>query len=76
MRGSRIFALVLLALLLAAQGVWASETENLIVNGGIEEVDEDGLPSGWIKGMWYYDGSSELGGGVLRLRGRIQPVRG
>ncbi len=60
MRGSRIFALVLLALLLAAQGVWASETENLIVNGGIEEVDEDGLPSGWIKGMWYYDGSSEL----------------
>ena len=50
--------MVLAALLLTAQAAWASE--NLLANPGIEEVDGDGLPSSWYKGMWYYDGSSEL----------------
>ncbi len=42
----------LLALLCLLGAATAEDAENLLVNGGFEQLDADGLPSGWYTDAW------------------------
>ncbi len=49
--------LLLLAAMLFLLPAWA-EDGNLLVNGSFEQLDGDGLPSGWYTSAWIYDPAS------------------
>lgn len=49
-----VLALILLAVLLPGSAAFG-EGANLIANGSFEELDPNGFPSGWTKGMYNWD---------------------
>ena len=73
---NRIAALMLVGLL--AAGVMpvaaaADETENLLPNGDFEQdIDDDGVPDGWVGGAHHFSGARDRSRGIRRAPGCLR----